>query len=326
MNNFNEHINDDILVKFMLGQASAEEQQAVGQWMAASADNEKYFQHFRLIWEESRQLAPANATNENEAWARFQQRVNRPQTPVVELTSTRKPWLRIAAAVTVLIVAGTSAFLLMNKPAATQLELVAASSPVTDTLPDGSIITLNKNSRIQYASNFDTNRHITLEGEAFFNVATDPSHPFVLKTGDVQVRVLGTSFNVKSNQQQVEVIVETGAVEVNKKSETVQLQQNEKAVMAQNSSAIVKASNKDELYNYYRTQTFVCNGTPLWQLAEIFSNAYGVKVDITNTDIRNEGITSVFMYSTIEENLRLLEETSQVKITVEKVGDTYILK
>nr|WP_255578217.1 FecR family protein [Chitinophaga sp. sic0106] len=214
----------------------------------------------------------------------------------------------------------------MNKPAATQLELVAASSPVTDTLPDGSIITLNKNSRIQYASNFDTNRHITLEGEAFFNVATDPSHPFVLKTGDVQVRVLGTSFNVKSNQQQVEVIVETGAVEVNKKSETVQLQQNEKAVMAQNSSAIVKASNKDELYNYYRTQTFVCNGTPLWQLAEIFSNAYGVKVDITNTDIRNEGITSVFMYSTIEENLRLLEETSQVKITVEKVGDTYILK
>lgn len=310
----------------MLGQASAEEQLAVGQWMAASSDNEKYFQHFKLIWEQSHTLASPVATDENEAWTRFQQRVNRPETPVVELTATRKPWLRIAAAVAVIVVAGTIAFLMMNKPAAHQLELVAANSPVTDTLPDGSIITLNKNSRIQYASNFETNRNITLEGEAFFNVATDPSHPFVLKTGEVQVRVLGTSFNVKSDQQQVEVIVETGAVEVNKKAETVQLKQNEKAVLTKNSSAIVKASNKDELYNYYRTQTFVCNDTPLWQLAEIFSNAYGVKIEITNTAIRNEEITSVFVYSNLEENLDLLQETYHGKITVEKKGDTYILK
>jgi len=324
VNNFNEHINDDILVKFMLGQATAEEQQAVGEWMAASADNEKYFRHFQLIWNQSRELASAGEPDENAAWARFQQRVNQPETKVVELGASRKPWLRIAAAVTLLIVAGTLAMFLFRRPAPRQLELAATTRPVTDTLPDGSIITLNKNSKIVYTGNFETNRNITLEGEAFFNVATDPSHPFVLHTGDVQVRVLGTSFNVKSDQQQVEVIVETGAVEVNKQTESVQLRQNEKAVAAKNSTAIVKASNKDELYNYYRTQTFVCNGTPLWQLAEIFSNAYGVQIEITNPAIRNYPISTTFVYSTIEENLALLEQTLPVK--ADKQNGTYILK
>ena len=72
-----QHIMDDLLVKYLLGEASAEEQREVQSWIDANGNNRRYFEHFRLIWDESKETAARSSVNEEEAWARFRQRTVR---------------------------------------------------------------------------------------------------------------------------------------------------------------------------------------------------------------------------------------------------------
>ena len=82
-------------------------------------------------------------------------------------------------------------------------------------MPDGSRIFLNRNSEFSYRSNFgDRNRNVTLTGEAFFEIAPDAAKPFIIDAGNARVKVVGTSFNVITNNSRsaVEVFVKTGKV------------------------------------------------------------------------------------------------------------------
>ena len=88
-------------------------------------------------------------------------------------------------------------------------------------LPDGSKVWLNSESRLQYKGKFsDSLREVTLEGEAFFDVVKDKTHPFIVHTSDIDVRVLGTAFNVKSypKESSIEATLIRGMIQViNKK-------------------------------------------------------------------------------------------------------------
>jgi transmembrane sensor len=82
-------------------------------------------------------------------------------------------------------------------------------------LPDGSKISLNRNSELSYRENFGKkNRNVKLTGEAFFEIAPDASKPFIIDAGNAVVKVVGTSFNVITNNSNsaVEVFVTTGKV------------------------------------------------------------------------------------------------------------------
>lgn len=80
-------------------------------------------------------------------------------------------------------------------------------------LSDGSIVWLKGNSRLIYPLRFRGSlRNVDLEGEALFEIAKDPSHPFVIKCAGLSTRVLGTSFNIKHTSKKIEVNVLTGKV------------------------------------------------------------------------------------------------------------------
>nr|WP_247680012.1 FecR domain-containing protein [Chitinophaga polysaccharea] len=259
---------------------------------------------------------------------RFQQRVgtNESSTRVIKLDTGASPWrsfLRIAAVLLVLI--GVAGIWFISQRGANVPTIVRSGVQIKqEVLPDGSEVTLNKQSTITYAANFKKERNIHLTGEAFFNVAQDPGKPFILKVNDVTVKVLGTSFNVKSTNGKTEVIVETGAVEVSKHHNSVQLKPHEKAIVTDNEAVPTKQSNTDELYNYYRTQTFVCNGTPLWKLVDILNEAYGVNIVIANSSKRDLQINSTFTNSSLDSTLNVIGLTYE--ITVERQGSQIILK
>src|SRR5690606_6865004 len=98
------------------------------------------------------------------------------------------------------------------------------------TLPDQSKVILNSISSITFDSEFGkTNRLVTLEGEAFFEVTTDKESPFKVQTGDVETTALGTAFNAFSRDGQVEVSLTEGKVKVSHKINEVELSPGEKA-------------------------------------------------------------------------------------------------
>jgi transmembrane sensor len=330
-----EHIqdmNDDLLVKHLIGEATHEENKQVETWLAEDPANQHYYAHFKLIWEESLQLAAKSSVDENDAWVRMQQRLQRgPATPtIVKPMYQRMGWWRIAAAVIVMVGAAWFALTMLSPAKDTSLytTLYSNDKVIKDTLPDGSIITLNKHATFSYPKKFTgTTRTISLEGEAFFDIAHDKSKPFIIHTNDVTIKVVGTSFNVKSTAKETEVIVETGIVEVARKNFAIQLTKHEKTVLLNDQQAPVKQQNTDELYNYYRTNTLVCNGTPLWRLVDILNQAYNVQIVIENDKLKELPLNTTFNNESLDNILNLIIKTFDTyNIQIEHHGQQIILK
>jgi len=192
---------------------------------------------------------------------------------------------------------------------------------LVDTLSDGSVITLNKKSTITYPSKFKGNtRSIALKGEAFFNVAPDKKKPFIISVNDVQVTVVGTSFNIKSENGNTEVIVESGIVHVTQSGKTVELLAGEKIVMSSKDSIATKEAVNDKLYNYYRTKEFVCDDTPLWKLVQVVNEAYDAKIIIGRKELNDKRLTTTFNNESLEQVLEVIRLTFDITITKKEDG------
>lgn len=113
-------------------------------------------------------------------------------------------------------------------------------------LPDGSKLWLNAGSKVKYIEGFAGGRVLTLTGEAFFDVRHDPAHPFIIHTGKLDIRVLGTSFNLKAypNDSTVETTLIDGKVEIDfqdKGRESIVLKPREKVVIPLREARLAQA-------------------------------------------------------------------------------------
>jgi transmembrane sensor len=310
---------DELIAKYLLQEATDAEVVEVDNWVAESEVNQKHFEHFMFLWEESRKIAAASTADENMAWQRFKNKLQEPRGEVAKVVPMRKPfkWVKIAAAVLIVVLGG---WFIQNRftkgDTDTQLLVKTQKNTAVDTLPDNSIVTLNKNSSIEYNSKFTTGnqRAIKLKGEAFFNVTPDKSKPFIITVNDVEVKVVGTSFNIKTINGQTEVIVKTGIVQVTKNGKTITLTPQEKVLTQQNVD-LVKQNNIDQLFNYYQTKEFVCENTPLWRLVEVLNEAYDANVIIGRKELRNMPITTTFVDAPLDSVLQVIATTFQLNIT-----------
>ncbi len=310
---------DELIAKYLLQEATDAEVVEVDNWVAESEANQKHFEHFMFLWEESRRIAATNTVDENIAWERFKNKLQQPRelARVVPMTSRLK-WIRIAAAVLIVIMGGWFIQNRLTKGDTDKLLLVQTQKNIViDTLPDHSVVTLNKNSSIEYQSKFTkgNKRAIKLKGEAFFSVTPDKSKPFIITVNDVEVKVVGTSFNIKTINGQTEVIVKTGVVQVTKNGKTITLTPQEKLVTKLNETNLTKESTTDKLFNYYEAKEFVCEDTPLWRLVDVLNEAYDANIVIGRKELRSLLITTTFANEPLDKVLQVIATTFQLNIT-----------
>jgi len=303
-------------VKHLLGEASPEEQEAVNKWKAEDEANAVYYNQLSKIWNSSKELAASSTVDENKAWQNFQQRIAKPTQSAPVIPVKRFSWMRVAASVIVLAGLAIAAFLLLNKEVApTEMMAQTGQNVLIDTLPDNSVVTLNKKSSIRYLSKFNgKTREITLKGEAFFNVTPDKKKPFVITVNDVQVTVVGTSFNVKNEKGNTEVVVETGIVRVTKNGKTTELVAGQKLLLAANDSVAAKEEVTDKLYNYYRSKEFVCDDTPLWKLVQVLNEAYNANIIIGNRELSNLPLNTTFNNESLDKILEVIHLTFGITV------------
>jgi ferric-dicitrate binding protein FerR (iron transport regulator) len=319
------HIDDDLLVKHLLGEASPEEEKAVNEWMNENATNREYYNQFKKIWDQSKAIAAESTVDANKAWERFQNRLAaQPESPKIS-KHNRFSWMRIAASAVLVVGLGVITYFLVNTTSEpTEMISQSGQNILVDTLPDGSVITLNKKSTVTYPSKFKGNkRSIALKGEAFFNVTPDKKKPFIISVNDVEVTVVGTSFNIKSDNGNTEVVVETGIVQVARPGKTVELIAGEKIVIPANDSNATKEAVSDKLYNYYRTKEFVCDDTPLWKLVQVLNEAYDANISIGRKELNDKKLTTTFNNESLDQVLEVIQLTFD--ITVIKKDDGQII-
>jgi len=281
--------------------------------------NLAYYSQLKKIWDDSRQLALTSTVDENRAWQKFQQRIH-----PADARRTSFGWMRVAASVIIIAGIGLLAYWVFGDRTK-EMRVVAQKTVLNDTLPDGSVVTVNKGSSISYPSKFKgETRKVSLKGEAFFNVIPDKKKPFIISVNDVQITVVGTSFNVKTINGTTEVVVETGIVKVARAGKTVELRANEETIVEEKDSMLTKEKVSDQLYKYYRTKEFVCDDTPLWKLVEVINEAYNSHVVIGNPALKNMSITTTFNNESLDQVLNVISLTLNIKII--KEGDTINLQ
>ncbi len=307
---------EDLLVKYLLEEATSQEKQEVQQWLDADPENQRHFNQFKTIWEESARIFEKSKVDENTAWERFQQRVaNAEQNQkgkTISLTSTGRSWMRAAALIIVLISASWFGYRQLLDP--TIFEINSGNDILAVTLPDESVVTLHKNTTLSYPSRFKGNsRKVTLVGEAFFDISPDDKKPFYIHANDATIRVVGTSFNVKTTSDSTEIIVATGLVEVTKEDNGILLHPNEKAVVRKDKLAPEKLVNTDKLYNFYHTRELVCDDTPLWRVTQALEEVYGLDIIVAD-QLKNLPLTATFNNEPIDNILQVIGETFQVQV------------
>lgn len=318
----------------MLGECSPAESETIQAWRVASEANQKRFRDFEWLWNESRNLANKKEVDVDAAWERFTQLrkkgTSSNQGGKVISISLFKKYAPAIAAIFIMILGLTLVYKWMEKPATIDLpvemlSLQTGDKTLTDTLPDGSIVTLNKNSRLIFPSQFsDSIRPVSLDGEAFFDVAANPAKPFQIEAGKLQVTVLGTSFNVINRPKVNRVVVETGRVEVGFREQKQILKPEQQITLRNEDSILTIKPVEDALYRYYRSQEFVCDNTPLVTLVESLRDAYGADIIIENKALGSLSITTTFKQEPLDNILDIVAQTLGIKIV--KNGEQYILR
>lgn len=317
-------MSDDLLIKYLLRETSPEEDIELSRWLAEDPENRNEFARFELIWNESKKLEQKSTVDTEAAWLKFKEQI--PDTSakaVIRPISNRLGWLRIAAVL--FIIAGAWSFYLILGQ--NGYNTISSGQMVrTEVLPDGSKVTLNKNAVLSYKKDFKGKmRSVKLEqGEVFFDVSPDKSKPFIIDADQVSIRVLGTSFNVKKNSDLTEVIVESGLVRVSLKDQQIELKKGEKVLIKGTDAQLHKEFSSDHLYDYYRTNIFVADNTPLWRMVEILNEAYQTKIEIADPKLRDLTLNTTFKDESLDNILYIISETLRIKVF--KEGEKIILK
>jgi len=159
------------------------------------------------------------------------------------------------------------------------------------TLPDGTRVWLNADTRLTYPRDFNRRavREVFLEGEAYFDVVENKHRPFIVRTAALSIRVLGTAFNVKSyaSDETIETTLVRGKVSIeanqNKTGEIITLLPHQQAVFKKKSSMMVLANQVNtETYTAWRTGKLVFDDSPFSEIIPMLERWYGVKIHMAD--------------------------------------------
>lgn len=269
--------------------------------------------------------------NSEKAWESLHHRLDEDGLLVEEQTQKRflpgMPAWRIAATILLVMAIGIPAlyFGVLRPENSTEELLFAAGEEVRKLeLPDGSIVSLNKNAELRYSGNFSKNRTLKLKGEAFFDVVSDPDHPFTVSAGNVQVSVLGTTFNVKNMiRSGTEVFVQSGKVSVSMDDmdETLFLAPGDLARTGK--TGLTRVAQENPNYISWKTKEFIFVESDLEQVLKVLEESYHVKIHRQGADLSGLHISSTYKELSIDTILETIGTAFDFEI--QKQNNEYYL-
>jgi ferric-dicitrate binding protein FerR (iron transport regulator) len=313
MNLYNQN---ELLVRYFSGEATADERARVEAWRQAAAENQRLFAEFEKIWRGAAEKLP-KAPNVDQSWMELSAKLglSAEQSPAKFLALKKPPqpatrkvfwsdryvW---AAAAALLLAVSTILYQFVYKAGALQKVATANAQQESIELPDGSLVQLNSGSEIQFAKNFSGEaRYVNLSGEAYFEVRHH-DRPFYVNTGNAQIKVLGTKFGIWARNAETRVTVREGRVSLRAVAappETaVELAANQMSICQnRNAPAQPRAVDADHLLGW-REGKIVFDQTPLAEVVAELQRAYNVEIKLSNPALGQNTITGSFQNKPIE--------------------------
>lgn len=239
-------------------------------------------------------------------------------------TSGKIKLLRIAGSVAASILICLASWYTYDYIQSGTIQTISTLAEIRDiTLPDQSVVTLNRYSTLSFPSRFrGAKREVRLTGEAYFDVEKDTRHPFIVKAESVNVQVLGTQFNVEAYPEDPEIkttlIEGSVAVSIPEENRRIVLSPNESAIYNRLQKSLQREINpKSSNDIVWRNGHFLFDYLPLQEITRQLSHAFNIKIEITDPELRNYHIRANFTNGeSLEEMLELLKEAGNFNYTI----------
>ncbi|MCF6366628.1 MAG: FecR family protein [Bacteroidales bacterium] len=308
----NKHIT--LILKHLSGELNNSEKKQLFDWIEESKENKSTFNEYQKAWDmsDSSIIPEIEAIDVNAEWKMFKNKVGFDDKVLIPKKIEKKKFslLRIAAVISTIILLGIASLYVFNP----KQEVLFAQNEVIETnLPDGTEISINKNSSIIYSKKFNKKeRKIELKGDAYFKVEKNKTKPFIIKAESFYVEVLGTEFYVNSNFKNRKVVVTEGTVAVYQqkdKSDKVILTAGEEIIFDKKANKLRKIETFDKNCIAWKTKIFNFNNQSLNEIFKQLEKVYDVNFEFKNPQLKNCRQSVSFDNQTIDEILNVLNAT-----------------
>ncbi len=293
-------MTEELLFKYISGQACEKEIGAVREWSSMSGQREQELWDLKNIWVLT---GLENAVNEQEKEKEIRKimilirKINKRDREI----KLRSAGLRYAALALFLIgLSGTIGYFISNSqrdifPDRVFTEIIAPNGERSNViLPDGSSVSLNAGSTLKFPASFiSQTREVILNGEAFFRVKHDCSHPFVVKTGNLKIEVLGTTFNVSNylGDSLITTFLEKGKVQVYLEGRNIVLKPSEVLEYNKVTGESSKLAVADGHLTDWTRGLLTVKGETIEELAKILERKFDVQIIFGDEEVKGHVYT-----------------------------------
>ena len=358
----------ELIARKLSGEASEAELEELQAYLQENGGEQYVYEILSSYWQQHPDQFQEGINDEEESFQRILHATS-PSDSISPLPTDIEPprkvvslrrWLSIAAITIGVAGSALIVYQFAGGKANDHPDMIADGKPLSEVvaragsrsklmLPDSSVVWLNADSRISYHDNFNTNkREVNLEGEAFFDVRHDAQRPFIVHTSGIDIKVLGTAFNVKSyaSDETIEATLLRGSIEVVRKNDPnapkVILRPHEKLVFNKRelSSSDIAPSQptgstslqeptisvtmlpKNKPDSIIKETSWLYNklnfyGDSFEELAAKMERWYDVKITINNERLKRYRLKGSFETETLREALEALRIITPFEYTME---------
>ncbi len=306
----------NIVSDYFRGQVSDKDNTYLQEWIAESPENEEVYKELERVWkitgEPFAKLTP-DVDAEWEQFVREKEKATNENIFKNEKSLNLRKYLKVAAMVIPAFLILSATLYYFNREKRTEeLVIVTTTEKKKCILSDSSGVWVNCNSTFIYPATFEKNeRVVELKGEAFFDVAKGEA-PFIIKTRNTQITVMGTAFNIRAIEQEkfIEVVVNHGTVvfaSTSSKKEIV-LKAGEMGTFDEQTKLIKKGKVTNDNASGWKDEQLSFQDTPLIEIEEILARYFDINMQV-DSSMKQCKFTGEFKHPKLEELLDVISLT-----------------
>lgn len=323
-------VDNELLIRYLSGNCNDDECESLLMWVETSEDNKRHFAEMKNSWVISN--INTDKLNQDETNHSFQSVLNKIQNSE-NSSENNSPKIsifwRVAAAVIITVGLTSLINYIVWKEPEKKLAYNELSVPSGQqaqlTLADGTRIWLNSKSKLIYPGEFSSKtREVILEGEGYFQVSHNPDKPFIVKTSHLDVKVLGTSFNITnySDEDKISFALESGSISLLDKgteNSKLKLKPTDLAVFSKTTHDIQLSKGDADIYKSWLKGQFKFRNLSFEDIARRLGRNFNVQFVFVNEKIKTIKYNgSFYNYEPLHQILKIMQTNSAFRYRIVK--------
>lgn len=320
----------DLILKYLSGKIQSQEQEVLDVWLNEHKNHRKLFRDIQSNWH-----TPAIIDQKTEtAYQQLARRLGIPnnslRTHQVQNRKSNKVypyWIKLAASITGFLILSAITYQILRTPDLT-IKRTGYGETATYILPDSSVITLNANSSLEYADNWQQPgvREVWLDGEAFFqitrtsqNTSSQLPAKFIVHTPQIDVEVLGTKFNVQDRRGKTTVVLNSGKVVLNSNvgnGPKMVMQPGDYVELSETKAQFDRKVVDPAQFSSWMEHKLIMDNTTLGEIAPVIEDYFGLTVKFDDNELANKALTGSIPTDSLDKFLAVLSASTGVQIQI----------